>query len=346
MEPVFKTRLLRTDSPHHFNAAVQEAVSLLRQGQVVALPTETVYGLAANALEPGAVRKVYVIKGRPANNPLIVHVVSLDMARSCVTHWPETAEALARAFWPGPLTLVLPRASHIPLEVTGGGPTVAIRWPAHPFIQAVIRECGFPLAAPSANLANRLSPTTAEHVLAQLGGRIPLVVDGGPCPVGIESTVLDLVHKPPRILRPGMIHSEALAPLLPSLAVTGDPSTGLQPPASPGLFPKHYAPGATVKVLAWEDTTDLCQQLHRIGIEPRAVHVLAHTCIPRTDSFADVWVLPRDPAAYARALYATWYRCDQVGAQWIVMEAVPAGPAWAGIADRLRRAQGLGPAAS
>lgn len=335
------TQRLGIDSPEEFRRAVEAAVALLRQGQVVALPTETVYGLAANARDPGAVRRVYEVKRRPHSNPLIVHVASREMARACVSNWPETAERLARAFWPGPLTLVLPKADSIPPEVTGGGDTVAIRWPAHPFIQAVIRACGFPLAAPSANLANRVSPTSADHVLAQLNGRIPLVVDGGPCAVGIESTVVDLAHEPPRILRPGMIHAEALAPLVPRLAEEPCAPLSARRPKSPGLFPKHYAPTAPVRVLTWTGTEDLRRQLRNLGADPAQAHVLAHTTVPQKGPFADVWVLPRDPAAYARALYATWHRCDQQGARLIIMEAVPEQSEWAGIADRLRRAEGL-----
>ncbi len=167
-----KTEILSTHTPALFASAVQRAAGLLRAGEVVALPTETVYGLAANALEAKAVAGIFQIKGRPANNPIIVHVASLEMARLCCRQWPAAAEKLARAFWPGPLTLVLPRARTIPDAVTAGGDTVGVRWPSHPFIQAVIRECGFPLAAPSANVSSRLSPTNAEHVRAQLGGKI------------------------------------------------------------------------------------------------------------------------------------------------------------------------------
>ena len=190
---------------------MKRAARLLRAGEVVALPTETVYGLAANALDETAVAKIFQIKGRPANNPIIVHVVGAEMAGRCVRAWPAAAEQLARAFWPGPLTLVLPRAKEIPDLVTAGGPTVGVRWPGHPFIQAVIRECGFPLAAPSANLSSRVSPTNAGHVRQQLGDKISLIVDGGQSQIGIESTVLDLTASPPRVLRPGMIHDESLA---------------------------------------------------------------------------------------------------------------------------------------
>src|SRR4051812_948742 len=205
-----KTEVLATHTRDLFNAAVKKAVELLRAGQVVALPTETVYGLAANAWDARAVERIFEAKGRPAHNPIIVHVASLELARQCVAGWPELGEKLARAFWPGPLTLVLPRSSTIPEVVTAGGPTVGVRWPSHPFIQAVIRECGFPLAAPSANPSNQVSPTNAEHVRLGLGDKIPLIVDGGQSQVGIESTVVDLATSPPKGLRPGMIHEESL----------------------------------------------------------------------------------------------------------------------------------------
>ena len=210
------TDILPTHTPVLFQKAVRRAAELLRAGEVVALPTETVYGLAANALDEKAVAKIFQIKGRPAHNPIIVHVASHELAHGCAQSWPPLAAKFSKSFWPGPLTLVLPRAEKIPDAVTAGGATVGIRWPSHPFIQAVIRECGFPLAAPSANLSNQISPTNAEHVRAQLAGKIPLIVDGGQSQVGIESTVLDLTVSPPCILRPGMIHAESLA------AVGGD----------------------------------------------------------------------------------------------------------------------------
>jgi L-threonylcarbamoyladenylate synthase len=331
-----KADILPTHTPALFAAAVKRAAELLRAGDVVALPTETVYGLAANALDAAAVARLYEAKGRPAQNPIIVHVADLAMARRCVRAWPAVAERLAGAFWPGPLTLVLPRAREIPDIVTAGGPTVGVRWPAHPFIRAVIRECGFPLAAPSANLSNRLSPTTAEHVRKQLGGRIPLIVDGGPSSVGIESTVVDLTSEPPAVLRPGMIHDPSL------IAVTGGlrghrerPAASPQVLRSPGLFKKHYAPRAKLLVLGWRDTADLKSHL-----PPPAdrVHIIAHTRIPGSEGFAGVSVIPHDAAAFARAIYAELHRCDEAGADVIVVEALPDGPEWRAIADRLRRA--------
>ena len=231
---VMKTEILSTHTPALFAAAVKRAAELLRAGEVVALPTETVYGLAANALDEKAVARIFQIKGRPANNPIIVHIVGVAMAKRCVTAWPAAAAKLARAFWPGPLTLVLPRAKEIPGIVAAGGPTVGVRWPGHPFIQAVIRECGFPLAAPSANLSSRVSPTNAGHVREQLGGKISLIVDGGQAQIGIESTVLDLTVSPPRVLRPGMIHAESLAAVVENIQHS---TSNIQHPKlkSPGL---------------------------------------------------------------------------------------------------------------
>ena len=331
--------ILSTHTPALFAVAVKRAVELLHVGEVVALPTETVYGLAANALDEKAVAKIFQIKGRPANNPVIVHVAGLEMAKRCVNNWPGSADRLAKAFWPGPLTLVLPRAKGIPDLVSAGGATVGVRWPGHPFIQAVIRQCGFPLAAPSANLASRISPTNAEHVRKQLGGKIPLIVDGGQSQVGIESTVLDLSVSPPRILRPGMIHVESLA------AVVGEvqsPKSKVQSPKSalrsPGLQEKHYAPRARLLVLSWQNDADLNSQLSTLHSQPSTCFVIAHTHIPSAENFAHVSVIPHDAEAFARAIYAELHRCDEAGAERIVVEAPPELPEWSGIADRLQRA--------
>src|SRR5450755_3030106 len=329
--------ILSTHTPELFQKAVRRASELLRAGEVVALPTETVYGLAANALDEKAVAKIFRIKGRPAKNPIIVHVAGNEMAKRCAGHWPELADKLSRSFWPGPLTLVLPRTEIIPDVVTAGGATVGVRWPGHPFIQAVIRECGFPLAAPSANLSNQISPTNAEHVRAQLGGKISLIVDGGQSQVGIESTVLDLSVRPPQILRPGMIHAESLA------AVVGNiqyPTSNIQYPKlkSPGLLEKHYSPRAKLLVLNWRNDGDLLEQIRNSQFAIRNCFIIAHTIIPAGENFADVSVMPHDAEAFARALYAELHRCDAAGAELIVVEAPPDSPEWSGIADRLRRA--------
>jgi len=333
-----KTEILSTHTPALFTAAVKRAAELLRAGEVVALPTETVYGLAANAFDEKAVAKIFQIKGRPANNPIIVHVAGNEMAKLCAENFPPLAGKLSKSFWPGPLTLVLPRAEKIPDNVTAGGETVGIRWPGHPFIQAVIRECGFPLAAPSANLSNRVSPTNAEHVRAQLAGKISLIVDGGQSQVGIESTVLDLTVSPPKILRPGMIHAESLAAVCGEVASDKWRVTSNEKLRSPGLLEKHYSPKAKLLVLNWQDDAELKSQLVTCHSSLVTRFIVAHTKIPSGENFADVSVMPHDAEAFARALYAELHRCDAAGARLIIVEAPPDLPEWSGIADRLRRA--------
>lgn len=311
-------------------------MELLRAGEVVSLPTETVYGLAANAFDARAVARIYEVKGRPAHNPIIVHAASEQMVKRCVSDWPGAAEKLARAFWPGPLTLVLPRAEPVPDIVTAGGRTVGVRWPSHPFIQAVLRECDFPLAAPSANLAGRISPTNAEHVQKQLGDRIPLIVDGGQSQVGIESTVLDLTTIPPRLLRPGMIHETALLAVLENLTSGAGGTGGIL--KSPGQLPKHYAPKARLLTIRWKNEGDLKVQLASQKAKLAKCHVIAHTNIPSQGGFARVSVIPHDVEAFARAMYAELHRCDDFGAETIVVEMPPDTIEWRAIADRLKRA--------
>jgi L-threonylcarbamoyladenylate synthase len=329
--------VLPTHSPALFARAVERAAHLLRQGGVVAVPTETVYGLAANAWNESAVLEIFRIKGRPSHNPIIVHVASEGLARRCVADWPELASRLARSFWPGPLTLVLRRDPSIPPAVTAGGDTVGIRWPSHPFMQALIRHCEFPLAAPSANPANRVSPTSAAHVASYFGHSVPLIVDGGQSQVGIESTVLDLAAAPPRILRPGMIHEEALAAVAGPLAKT-TPSPGeTEILRSPGQLHLHYSPKAKLVLASWPDEKELAVLVSRLG-NPDHTHVICHERLPSRPGFARVSVVPHDPEAYARALYAELHRCDELGAQLIVVETPPSGSEWRAVRDRLSRA--------
>jgi len=213
---------------------------------------------------------------------------------------------------------------------------VGVRWPSHSFIQAVIRACGFPLAAPSANPSTGLSPTNAEHVRRSLGNRVRLIVDGGPAQVGIESTVVDLSESSVRVLRPGMIHAQSL--FAAAGAVSLKTSSAAGPLRSPGLLRKHYSPKARLLVLSWTDEADLKLQISNLKAELRRCHVVAHTRIPLGLDPAQVSVIPHDPAAFARALYAELHRCDEAGAEWIVVEAVPDAPEWEGIRDRLQRA--------
>ena len=325
-----------------FQVAVKRAAELLRAGELVALPTETVYGLAANAFDSEAVAKIFRIKGRPANNPIIVHVASNDMAKRCVKSWSPVADKLSAAFWPGPLTMVLNRSEKIPDNVTASGETVGVRWPSHPFIQAVIRECDFPLAAPSANLSNSISPTNAAHVQKGLGDQLQVIVDGGQSQVGIESTVVDLTATPARLLRPGMIHEESLLAVLGELTLGfGDSEEVLK---SPGMLKKHYSPKAKLAVLGWNDEQDLKSQIKNLKVSGSGrpamsrTHIIAHTKIPLSADFGRVSVIPHDAEAFARAIYAELHHCDESGAELIVVEQLPAVSEWRALSDRLHRA--------
>ena len=332
-----KAEILTLETPARFRQAVRRAAELLRAGQLVALPTETVYGLAANAWNEEAVRRIFEAKGRPPENPIIVHVASLELARRCVSAWPPVADQLAAAFWPGPLTLVLPRSEEIPPLVTAGGATVGVRWPKHPLIQAVIQACGFPLAAPSANRSNRLSPSTAEHVRKDLGSTIALIIDGGPCDVGIESSVLDLASAPPRLLRPGLISAESLQAILGKVEVGGSGGPSLIA-RSPGQQPRHYSPKARLILLQWRDDADLAAQISAFGLARDKIHIITRRPIPPGVQFARIAYIPPDAKIWARKLYAELHRSDDAGAELIIVEAPPPEEQWRAIADRLHRA--------
>ena len=330
--------ILSTETADLFAAAVIRAAELLRAGEVVALPTETVYGLAADARNAKAVAQIFAVKGRPAYNPIIVHIASLEMAKQCVTDWSDSAAQLAKSFWPGPLTLVLPKSQIIPDLVTAGGATVGVRWPSHPFIQAVIRACGFPLAAPSANRSNQVSPTNAGHVQKSLGDQVALIVDGGQSQVGIESTVVDLTVRPPRVLRPGIIHEESLVATIGKLQIRdgGPPSKATL--RSPGLLQKHYAPKAKLVMRRWMNEAELKAQLSESNVAPSRCQIIAHTHIPSAAGIGSVSVIPHDAEAFARAIYGELHRCDEAGAELIVVEALPETIEWRAVADRLNRA--------
>ena len=297
---------------------LRRAAELLRAGRLVAFPTETVYGLGANALDAEAVGRIFAAKGRPATSPLIVHVDSVEMASSLVTEWPASANALAAQFWPGPLTLVLPKTALVPDRVTAGLGTVGLRIPAHPVALALIREAGIPVAAPSANRFTELSPTTATHVREALGDRVDLVLDGGPCTVGIESTVLSLAGGVPRLLRPGMITQAQLESIIGPVEL---PAASHGAHAAPGMHPQHYQPKTPL--------------FH--GPPPkegRGAYLWWNESRPSTRSVR----MPSDPSAYAAALYETLHRLDAEGWDYIAVEPVPLSIEWAGIRDRLTRA--------
>lgn len=289
---------------------VQRAAALIREGRLVAFPTETVYGLGANALDAAAVERIFVAKGRPRTSPLIVHVDSVAMARAIAAHWPDAAETLAARYWPGPLTLVLPKQPSIPDVVTAGLDTVGIRMPAHPLALALIAAAGVPIAAPSANRFTELSPTTAGHVPHSIA---EYVLDGGPARVGIESTVLSLAG-PPMLLRPGVIPLPEIEALIGPVLHAADPAEGAHP--SPGMHDRHYRPATPLYLLAPGQPPPAGNGAHlRIGHE-----------------------MPAEPLAYAAALYETLHRLDAQNLEWIALEQPPATPAWAGILDRLHRA--------
>lgn len=332
------TRLADAPLPTASRDALQRAGDVLRRGGLVAIPTETVYGLAAVATDPDAVARIFTAKGRPSSNPLIVHVADAAAAEPLVASWPETAARAAARHWPGPLTMVLPAADVVPAVVRAGGPTVAVRCPAHPITAALLRLLGQPLAAPSANRSGMISPTTAAHVAASLGDAVDLILDGGTCDCGIESTVLDLATSPPRILRPGPIDRSTLEQSL-SCPVEGPGSDVDAAGRSPGLLPRHYAPRATLEVHrdSQHHVRDRLQQGLRVGWITPAVPTSSQAEAIRSGTLLQI-TLPADPAGYARNLYASLHRLDDTGVDAIIVEAPPTDDAWQAIIDRLTRA--------
>lgn len=302
---------------------IKEAAALLREGQLVVFPTETVYGLGANALEFVAVSRVFKAKGRPRTSPLIVHVSSIDMARGLAAEWPDAAQELAERFWPGPLTLVVKKQSAIPDIVTAGLPTVGLRMPAHPVALALLREAGIPVAAPSANRFTQLSPTTAQHVRRGLGWRIAYVLDGGPCHVGIESTVLSVVEHPFVVLRPGGISRSEIEEIIGPVALHDQPAAAAHP--SPGMHPVHYSPKTPLTLVSGGNVPDKGKGAY-LQLRTNPVHETT------------VIAMAQNPRDYAARLYAVLHELDDAGYDWIAVESPEATPEWEGVLDRLRRA--------
>ena len=310
------------------------AAEIIRHGGLVAFPTETVYGLGANAFGETAVLRIFAAKGRPSYNPIIAHVASVEQAQALVTQWPDAAGRLAATFWPGPLTLVLPKASHVPLALTAGRDTVAVRMPAHPVALALIRAADCPIAAPSANRFTQLSPTTADHVERGLGGRVDMILDSGSTLVGIESTVVDLSGATPVLLRPGTLSRAALEQVL------GVPLDDPVPAAratearpAPGMLDRHYAPRARMELAPAPDVAAVIARETAAGRRVGAIVIVASAA-----GSSALHRLPADAAGYAHGLYAAMHAVDDAGCDIACVELPPDAPEWAGVNDRLRRA--------
>jgi L-threonylcarbamoyladenylate synthase len=316
---------------------ISQAVKILRSGGLVAFPTETVYGLGADAANPAAVKRLFAAKGRPATNPLIVHVADATVARRYAAEWPLVAESLSRDFWPGPLTLVVKKLPTIGPEVTAGRDTVGLRAPDHPLALELLRQFAGAIAAPSANRSSRVSPTTTEHVRGELGDAVDLILDGGPCRVGIESTVLDLSVSPPKILRLGAIRRREIESRIGAVDLFSH-SIGVDQSAnSPGQQAVHYAPSAPAyrftdreihKVMDW-------LRIHRGGMavvlwigKSDAFEVTANMRLIR---------MPETAEEYARRLYAALHEADVEGVGAIFVQTPPDGEAWAAVRDRVAR---------
>lgn len=309
---------------------VERAVAALRCGELVGLPTETVYGLAGDGLSEEAVRRIFRVKGRPPGHPVILHLGELDWLDRFAAVVPFQARLLAQAFWPGPLTLILPRSSLVSDVVTGGLCTVALRMPAHPVALHVIRALGRPLAAPSANRFGRVSPTRARHVAADLGSDVAVVLDGGACSVGVESTIVDLSQDVPRLLRPGSIGIEDMKRLT-GVTVLADDGSG---PAAPGTLPSHYAPRAPVFLVA---DSDLEAELRAFGAQKK-VGVIARRSLPGLADNVTVCEVSGSLEVFARGLYEGLRSLDEAGCEVILTVPPEASGLGVAIIDRLRRA--------
>jgi L-threonylcarbamoyladenylate synthase len=309
---------------------VDSAVSILKRGGLVAFPTETVYGLGTDARSGEAVQKIFAAKGRPPTNPLIVHISGVAMAKLYAAEWPDTARRLAQRYWPGPLTLVLPRYKSIAPEVSAGLDTVGLRMPNHALALKLIQRFDGPVAAPSANRSNHISPTTAQHVRDELGSAVDLVLDGGPCTVGIESTVLDLTLPQPKILRPGGITRAQIEKIVGPVDANDMLADVAAPATSPGQHETHYAPRTPAYRFEFGG-------LGAVGGRGNSGYVTLGTARDikrRGTSIA----LPAAPAAYAHDLYGVLRELDAMVLEAIYVEMPPERPEWTAVRDRLTRA--------
>ena len=298
---------------------------LLKAGELVAIPTETVYGLAADAYNPEAVKKIFDAKGRPANHPVIVHIYEINQLKNWVESIPEFAYSLIKHFWPGPMTLIFPAAKHVPAIITGGQNTIGIRMPAHPVARELLKAFGGGIAAPSANRFGRISPTTAAHVREELGDKVKLILDGGPCALGLESTIIDLTHEPPRLLRSGPL-TIAEIEMKSGIKVVEQKTNS---PRVSGNLASHYAPTTPSYLMSTDEIRHLLLE--------KAIGIVALACSNTTKH--KHWIqMPRDPTSYAHDLYAVLHKMDSLNLDKIIIESPPNTPAWQAVIDRLQKA--------
>lgn len=328
-----QTQIVKVDPRAPEPEVIARAAEVILSGGLVAFPTETVYGLGASALNPDAVARIFAAKERPARNPLIVHTADCEEAQRYVTAWNEKASRLAQEFWPGPLSMVLPKSNAIPEIVTASQPTVAVRVPAHPVAHSLIVAAGYPIAAPSANLSTQVSPTSAQHVLKSLEGRIELILDGGQTPRGLESTVIDLTSDPPGLLRPGPIPPAAIERVIgPLRRVRAFSVSG--PLRSPGMMNRHYAPRTVMECLEY----GYLERVSALKREGMKVGLLALER-PGQEADSDITiVMPSDPETYAAHIYAHLHALDAAEVDRIVVALPPEEDRWLAVRDRLLRA--------
>ncbi len=307
---------------------LSQAVQALKHGDVIGMPTETVYGLAADAMNVSAVRKIFALKGRPADHPLIVHIVDSAQLRKWAVDIPEEAYVLAQHFWPGPLTMILRKQAGVPDEVTGGQDTVGLRCPAHPLALVLLQQFNGGVAAPSANRFGRISPTTAQHVRDEFGDAVPVVLDGGECEVGIESTIVDLSTKQPRLLRPGMISQDEIEAVIGPIGSNAD----IESPRVSGSLAAHYAPRTPMQMLS---RNSLLAEYSRIAEQGLRCEAL---CLDELPDGIKGLSLDNEYHAYAHGLYAAMRELDSRNADMLLIEQIPQSSEWLAVNDRLNRA--------
>jgi len=335
------TEVVRVDPKNPDAGAIGRAAAIIQSGGLVALPTETVYGLGADATNPAAVERIFEAKGRPATNPTIVHVADREAAKACAAAWSMEADALAAEFWPGPVTIVVPAAAGIAPKALAGGTTVGLRVPGHAVALALLQAVGRPIAAPSANRSEGLSPTTAEHVLRTLEGRIDLVLDAGPTSGGLESTVVDLSARPPKLLRPGLIAAERLRTLVKELEVgvsidateTMSAREAVALEKSPGMMARHYAPATALELCG-----DMARRLEELAGLRIGVVGIGEELTVAAGGRVVFRRLAGDAVGAARELYAVLHELDTMGLDLILIAAPPMSDDWSAIRDRLQRA--------